>query len=377
LAFHRAGDAMRAIIEARVEGSGIESPSVPTPLAVIERQDEGLEQLGLSLAEGRELLAAVQSAVVSSQVCVWVAAQDHCRHCHTPLRRKDCRSIVLRTVFGKVAVNSPRFWSCDCRQAQSPQARSVSPLSQALPKRVTPELEYLQTKWAVHLPYAAATALLKEVLPVQNSISTSGTKNRIRSAGEALDIRIEEEIARLPTLSHAEQAQESAQVTVVSVDSAWLKHCVPSRGYGRQVNIAAGRATLADGRSRLYAYVGKQVSSGAARLDQFLVQSGVRCNERATVISDGAGEFTTAVDGSRFARGRILDWFHIAMKFRAAASKRACKTWGGRIGRLATICCVDWIVCHTHGRPVLRRRSRRILSPGSLPWFCTLSCERR
>jgi hypothetical protein len=36
-----------------------------------------------------------------------------------------------------------------------------------------------------------------------------------------------------------------------------------------------------------------------------------------TVISDGAGEFTKAVDGSDFARGRILDWFHIAMKFRA------------------------------------------------------------
>jgi hypothetical protein len=142
---------MRVIIEARAEGTGIESPSVLTPLAVIERQDDGLEQLGLSLAEGRELLAAVQSVVVSSPACVRVAAQDHCRHCHTPLRRKDCRSIVLRTVFGKVAVNSPRFWSCDCRQTPSPQARSVSPLSQALPKRVTAELEYLQTKWAARL----------------------------------------------------------------------------------------------------------------------------------------------------------------------------------------------------------------------------------
>src|SRR5216684_1774766 len=41
-------------------------------------------------------------------------------------------------------------------------------------------------------------------------------------------------------------------------------------------------------------------------------------DERVTVISDGAGEFTKAVDGSQFARGRILDWLHIAMKFRAA-----------------------------------------------------------
>ena len=102
----------------------------------------------------------------------------------------------------------------------------------------------------------------------------------------------------------------------VSVDSAWLKHCGPS-SRGQHINIAAGRAVLADGKTRVYAYVGKQVRSGAARLDHFLGQCGVRWDERVTVISDGAGEFTTAVEGSRFARGRILDWFHIAMKFRA------------------------------------------------------------
>ena len=37
-----------------------------------------------------------------------------------------------------------------------------------------------------------------------------------------------------------------------------------------------------------------------------------------TVISDDAGEFGKAVEGSQLARGRILDWFHIAMKFKAA-----------------------------------------------------------
>lgn len=62
-----------------------------------------------------------------------------------------------------------------------------------------------------------------------------------------LDLRIEQEITRFPMFGHAEHPRESAQVTAVSVDSAWLKHCVPARGYGRQVNIAAGRATLADG----------------------------------------------------------------------------------------------------------------------------------
>ena len=349
---------MKLIIEARLESDGIEATDISIPLAVIERHDDVLEELGLSLAEGRDLLAATQSALVSNQAATWVSTQDYCHNCYTVLRRKDSRSIVVRTVFGKVTLNSPRFWSCDCEQTPEWQGRTISPLAQALPKRVTPELEYLQTRWAAHLPYAAATALLKEVLPLENSISASGTRYRIHTAGAEIDIRVEQEIARLPLIGEADHLRESAHVTAISIDSAWLKHCNPTKDYGQQVSVAAGRATLADGRTRVYAYVGKRVRSGAGRLDHFLGQCGVRWDERVTVISDGAGEFMTAVDGSRLARGRILDWFHIAMKFRAAeqsviSSRRMAGPnwdWVEREIRSA-----KWLVWHGKGRKAVSR----------------------
>jgi hypothetical protein len=69
---------------------------------------------------------------------------------------------VLHTVYSKVTVKSPRLWLCACqRTARSPQ-RVVHPLSKTLTRRVTPELEYLQAKWAAHLPYRQATAMLKQ-----------------------------------------------------------------------------------------------------------------------------------------------------------------------------------------------------------------------
>ena len=80
---------MKLIIEARLEGDGIETAKDPIPIAVIHRRDDDLEQLGLSLAEGRELLAATQSVLVSRQACAWVAGEDYCHDCYTPLRRKD------------------------------------------------------------------------------------------------------------------------------------------------------------------------------------------------------------------------------------------------------------------------------------------------
>ncbi|MBK5125676.1 hypothetical protein IQ288_38310 [Burkholderia sp. R-69980] len=84
------------------------------------------------------------------------------------------------------------------------------------------------------------------------------------------------------------------------------------------VNIAAGPATFMDGPRKLYAHVHNEVTSAAARLDQFLGRNGVASDGRVTVISDDAGEFEKAVLGSQLARGRILDWFHLEMKFQAA-----------------------------------------------------------
>ncbi|MNT01453.1 hypothetical protein D3C72_1359190 [compost metagenome] len=80
------------------------------------------------------------------------------------LSHKDSRSTVVRTVYGKVTVNSPRLWSW-----RTPRC-VVHPLSKALTNRATPELEYLQAKWASHLPYRQATAMLKEVLPLDKGI---------------------------------------------------------------------------------------------------------------------------------------------------------------------------------------------------------------
>ncbi|TCG06314.1 hypothetical protein BZM27_27295 [Paraburkholderia steynii] len=54
---------MRLIIEARLEG-GEESATDTTIVAVVERKDRSLADLGLTLAEGRALLAEVQSFLV-------------------------------------------------------------------------------------------------------------------------------------------------------------------------------------------------------------------------------------------------------------------------------------------------------------------------
>ena len=58
---------MRLIIEARLEGSETGTPgSEARVVAVIERQDHSVADLGLTLVEGRALLAKVQAGCISA-----------------------------------------------------------------------------------------------------------------------------------------------------------------------------------------------------------------------------------------------------------------------------------------------------------------------
>ncbi|MBB5402557.1 ISKra4 family transposase [Paraburkholderia youngii] len=367
---------MRLIIEARVEGGEARATDA-TIVAVVERKDGSLADLGLTLAEGRALLAEVQSFLVPEQTAGWMKSQMACHRCGSMLAHKDARSIVLRTVFGKVDVPSPRLWACSCAAEQGQPRRSLSPLCKAVQQRVTPELEYLQAKWAAHLPYRQATELLREVLPLDKGISVGSTRRRILAVGSALDAQINRDIASGPKPVSGAEVRESTTVGCVSVDSARLSFSSSPKSRkaardlaelkspwaqkltrNRHVNIVAGRATLADRTQRLYAYVHKLVPSAPARLDQFLFASGVAPDERVTVISDDAGEFGKAVDGSQLARGRILDWFHIAMKFKSARNS----VFGSQTiephERIAVETEIDhakWLVWHGKGRQSVSR----------------------
>src|SRR4030095_3073968 len=130
----------------QVGGRGIDNGhDVEGGLAVIERGDGSLADLALTLAEGRSLSATVQTELVSKQVAGWLSGQTHCRCCGAALSYKDSRSTVVRTVYGKVTVNSPRLWSCACQRTVRALRSVVHPLSKALTNRATPELTSRQS----------------------------------------------------------------------------------------------------------------------------------------------------------------------------------------------------------------------------------------
>lgn len=359
---------MRMIIEARIEGC-VED-SAPIRLAEFERADGQLKQLGLSLAEGKSLAHEAQRALVKAQTNAAVFALRVCPQCGATLSIKGKHTIQYRTVFGKVTIDSPQLRVCKC--CRGTKGKSFSPLAAEVPARTSPELEYLQVKWAAHLPYAVATTLLKELLPVDQAISTSGLRNRVWAVGQEIDDQVESAIRGERDYP---PANSQVKIFALAVDSAWLRHRPSQQEQdddklaqyfsskrppptGRHVNIIAGRAVRDDGSCKVYGYVNRQVTSAATRLDHFLSEQGAANDQRITVVSDGASEFEKAVEGSKRQLIRILDWFHIAMKFRAieqsAQKFPQMLAPGGRSVR-DEIASAKWLTWHGKGGEAVQR----------------------
>jgi hypothetical protein len=84
-----------------------------------------------------------------------------CPNCGQRYSSKTAGTHTLKTVFGAVEVPNPRWERCRC-QTEGP--RTFRPAAAWLQgARTSPELLYLETKWASLIPFEKTAELMKEV----------------------------------------------------------------------------------------------------------------------------------------------------------------------------------------------------------------------
>ncbi len=76
-------------------------------VACVERAELTPATFGVSLAEGKHILEAIQEVVVEWQMHAYLQQQRHCPHCGKVRHSKGTHHIVFRTVFGALPVESP------------------------------------------------------------------------------------------------------------------------------------------------------------------------------------------------------------------------------------------------------------------------------
>ena len=159
-------------------------------ILTVAKEQITMETLGLTLAEGKALVATVQTYVVAQQAAAYLEQQRPCSSCGKPHLSKEPRRSTVQTVFGPVAVPNPRWHRCACQTA-GPQ--TFRPTTQWLTGHTSPELLYLETKWASLIPYAKVVDLLKDVLPVTETGNQETVRQHVHATAAKMEQALGEE----------------------------------------------------------------------------------------------------------------------------------------------------------------------------------------
>jgi len=116
-----------------------------TDLVTLQKDCQRIEQLGLTLKEAKQLLTTTQKRLLQHQVEAFLDGCSTCPDWGAPLKAKGSQTRSFRTLFGTFKLASPRLFHCRCRRRKT---TSFRPLSALLMESTTPELLFMETKWA-------------------------------------------------------------------------------------------------------------------------------------------------------------------------------------------------------------------------------------
>lgn len=168
-------------------------------LVCLSRDTEHLiiEQLGLSLDEAKDILAKMQTTLITSQAEALVERHRCCQKCGAASQKNGTHQMTVRTLFGTVKLISQRFYRCGCQTKEEPGQKKIrssfSPLAEGLPERTTPEFRYLQAKWSSLMSYGLTSQLLEEVLPLSKRVSTATLSRCVKLITQRSDSELGDE----------------------------------------------------------------------------------------------------------------------------------------------------------------------------------------
>ena len=156
-------------------------------IADLIRTEAVIETTGLTLAESKHVLHALQRSIVYQQVTASLGQQRSCPHCGKQRHLKEHGIAPFRTLFGVVSVPNPRWQHCDC---QPHPEKTFRPLATLLSERTSPELRYLETQWAALVSYGLTARLLHEVLPIDQKHGAVTVRNHTLQAARRSEQRL-------------------------------------------------------------------------------------------------------------------------------------------------------------------------------------------
>jgi hypothetical protein len=249
---NRAGN-MNVKVQIVIESEAGEE-SIIQDVAQFQRDALGPEILGLTLFEAKTILQGVQQALVEQQVADYLAQQAVCPDCSRARACKERRSIVYRTLFGKLHLQGNRLLHCPC-QAQA--TKSFSPLSDLLPERSSPELLYLESKFASLMSYGLSVKLLEELLPIGSTLNAGSVRRNLYQVAQRLEAELGEEQAVFleGCLDAWAKLPRPDLPLTVGIDGGYVHSSEQTSRQDGWFEVIVGKSITAAGKSKVFGLV--------------------------------------------------------------------------------------------------------------------------
>ena len=282
----------------------------------IERLELVMETLGMNLTEGKALLEGVQDILVGQQVKEHLEQRRACINCGQRHTSKDSGSTPVKTRFGRVDVANPRWNRCVCK-TNGP--KTFRPTKAWLCGRTSPELLYLETKWASLIPFEKVADLLKEVLPVGKSTNHETVREHLQAMAERMEKELGEE--RPPhdfeCTGEEEQTLPDGPMTV-GIDGGYVRAAHKEGCF----EVIAGRSVVAFRRAeeeavppaKCFGFVQTFDQKSRQRLWELMKSQGMQENQQVVFMSDGGEDVRRVQEYLHPNSEHVLDWFHITMR---------------------------------------------------------------
>jgi hypothetical protein len=279
----------------------------------LDRDSLAPDSVGLRLGEAQDLLAAVQDTVVEQQVQRAIAEKTACPHCGRNRRHKDTRSILVRSLFGVLRLPSPRWWHCDCQQQPT---RSFQPLAELLPERTTPELAYLQARFAGLVSYGITAKLLGELLPLGRTLHPAVVRRQTQAVAARLEDELgEEQFGFIDTCqADREELPRPDLPLTVGLDGGYVHSSAQRSRRDGWFEVVAGKVIPTQGRASCFGYVQTYDTKPKRRLFEVLKAQGMAANQHVTFLTDGGEDIRDIPCYLNAQAEHLLDWFHITMR---------------------------------------------------------------
>ena len=199
--------------------------------------------------------------------------------------------------------------------------RTFSPLAEVLPSRATPELLYLEAKFAGLASYGLSARLLAEVLPLGRPLHATA----VRLHTQAIAQRLEDELG-----TEQQSFIEGCQATweelprpgmpiVVGIDGGYVHSSEQRSRRDGWFEVIAGKSIPHDGKAKCFGYVQTYDTKPKRRLFEVLASQGMAANQQVTFLTDGADDVRDLPLYLNPDSEHLIDWFHITMRLTVLA----------------------------------------------------------